>query len=177
MTKLILITGPSGAGKTTVCRELLKTLAGEWAYINQDEVRQYVKCGYVSADEERNKWTEAVQRQWDVSIPICAEIVKNYIKIGIGCIVDFFVYPNELEIWNDKLKGVSFELIILMPDISVLQHRNANRSVRSKLSSEKINENYKLYSNSSFINGKVVDNSNLSANKTVDVIKKLANII
>lgn len=145
MAKVILLTGPSGAGKTTTAEMFLKSAPGVWAYISQDELRQLVVAGYASADDYSYNWGDETRRQWEVSIPICTDIVRRYNYVGINCIVDFFAPPEEFEKWRRGLVGIDYKLFVLLPSIEETVARNAGRSARSQLKENKIRQNHALF--------------------------------
>jgi len=177
MAKLLLITGPSGAGKTTVSKSLLKQLTGEWAYISQDDLRQLVIAGYASADDYEHEWSEEVRRQWNVSIPICVDVAKRYLDVGINCIIDFYATPNEFEKWKKELKDIPYTLIVLRPDLGSTLERNRSREERAKLKDNKIRQNYKAFEEWSQTEIRVVDTSKEKVSVTVEAIEKIISLI
>lgn len=46
MSKILLVTGPGGAGKSTACGLFADSVSGTWALIEQDEIRRQVKAGF-----------------------------------------------------------------------------------------------------------------------------------
>lgn len=173
MAKLVLITGPSGAGKTTVSKSLPKQLAGEWAYISQDDLRQLVIAGYASADDYEHEWSEEVRRQWNVSIPICVDVAKRYLDVGINCIIDFYAPPNEFEKWQHELRDISYTLIVLRPDLKTTLKRNSTRDERARLKDNKIVQNHQAFEEWQHYNAEVVDTSKETVSTTIQTIEKI----
>lgn len=171
--KIIIVTGPSGAGKTTTCRKFLESANGEWAYINQDEIRQLVVAGYESADDYTKNWNEKTKKQWEVSIPICADMAKRYNEHTINCIVDIFAPPDEFNEWKKYLSGVSYELVVLLPDVHTAVARNASRDKRSRLKENKIRQNHALFESWLSTGSRVIDNSNTTLDDVIDQLRDI----
>lgn len=170
MSKIILVTGPSGAGKSTVCKEFINTAKGEWAYVNQDELRQLVVAGYASADDYERNWTLATKRQWAVSISICTDIVKRNSDAGINCIVDLYAPRKEFEKWKELLRPLKYKTYVLLPSLETTVIRNAGRSKRARLKERKIRENYALFTNCKLSGATVLDTTKLNAKQSAAII-------
>lgn len=173
MAQLLLLTGPSGAGKTTVAKEFLKHAEGEWAYISQDSLRQLVVAGYVSADDYEHTWSSAVRRQWDVSIPICVDIARHYLSVGINCVIDFYAPPDEFKKWRVELGDLSCELVIIRPDLKTTLSRNARRDTNSRLKDKKVVTNHAAFSAWSHLEAHILDTSLDTVQQTVKRIEKI----
>ncbi len=141
MSKILLVNGPSGAGKTTISKAFLKKAKGTWAYINQDEIRQLIIAGYASADDYEENYTEETRQQIKVSVPICADLVKRYYENNINCIVDFFATPETFKTWKEYLGDTPYKLVVLMPNQKVNLKRNAERDY-GRLKRKKIIKNH-----------------------------------
>jgi hypothetical protein len=174
MTKVLLITGPAGAGKTSTAGEFLKQAEGTWAYINQDEVRQLVRTGYATAGGYESDWSEATRQQWEVSIPICCDIASRYQAYGINCIIDFNSSPEEFINWEKYLGNMEYKLIVLLPDEETVLLRNKNRDGRSRLKDKKITQNYKKLVSWKNENVAIIDNSE---GNVTDTIVKLNDLV
>lgn len=174
MSKTIILTGPSGAGKTTTCKRFLESASGEWAYINQDEIRQLILAGYESAGDYYQNWNDGTKRQWAASIPICVDIAKRYSEYGINCILDIFAPPEEFERWKPFLKNLDYSLIVLLPDEETTVLRNAERDDRSKLKENKIRQNHALFGGWKNQNVNIIDTSAINLKESLEKIKRIA---
>ncbi len=173
MSTILLITGPSGAGKTTTSREFLKSASGVWAYLSQDDLRQLVTAGYQSADDYRKDWNKETQRQWNVSIPLCVDMAKRYHEAGIHCVVDFYGPPEEFEIWEKHLEDLPYKLVVLLPDEETTVKRNGGRDSRSKLKENIVRENYRLFDDWNARGVSVIDTSHINVQESVNQLKTL----
>lgn len=173
MAQLVLITGPPGAGKTTVCKNVLPGLTGEWAYISQDDLRQMVRTGYASADDYDYDWSPSTRRQWMVSIPICVDIAKRYLKSGINCLVDFSASPEQFEIWKSEIGDVPYKLFVLLPKEEVVVKRNSHRDSVSRLKDNKVRLSHKEFLGWTNCGINIIDSTGESVGQTVSKIKDL----
>lgn len=173
MSKILLLTGPAGAGKSTTSRAFLEEAQGEWAYINQDDIRQLMKAGYSSADGYESEWSVQTKKQWGVSIPLCCDMVRRYNEFGINCLVDFNASPTGFREWEKYLTGLNYVLVVLLPDEHTVLSRNRNRDERSKLKDRKIQQNYHKLADWSDHEVIIIDNSLTSLDDTIKDLMQL----
>lgn len=173
MSKIILLTGPAGAGKTSIAQKFLNNQSGEWAYIAQDDIRQLVRAGYASADGLRSEWSNETRRQWDASIGVCTEIAKQYAASGISSVIDaYFTQEEFLKSWKPYLNSTNYELIILLPSLEAVLQRNELRKYPAKLTKAKIAECYAdICDWKNNQEGLLLDNSQMSIEGVVNVMQ------
>lgn len=167
MSKVIIITGTSGSGKSSTAKVLSKTLSGTWAHISQDDIRSMIKAGYKSSAEE---WTDDTKNQWDTSVDICCDMINRYHQYGINCILDLFAPPSEFEKWKPKLENIDYQLFVLVPDVETVVHRNAHRE--NKMQEAKVRENYEWFTAWKPNQATIIDSSDQSLDETVAVISQ-----
>ena len=169
MTRVLIVTGPSGAGKSTVTRKIAENSKGTWALISQDDIRDFVKAGYRRADVE---WSEDTQKQWDVSIKICCDLVKRYQEANINCVVDIFAPPKEFKKWEKLLKDTGFRLIVLLPDVEKVVQRNANRE--NVMEEAKVRENHDWFTDWEGKGVMIIDTSTHTLEETIQEVNRLS---
>lgn len=173
-SKVILITGPSASGKSTVANILANSQASTWALISQDDVRSQVKSGYSSPIE---KWDDETKRQWNTSVDICCDMVKRYQQTGINCILEMFAPASEFQpwqaTWQEKLKDVHYQLFVLLPDAktTVARHRHRNGT----MTEERIRQNHKLFTGWKDNSAVVIDSSKQTMQETAATIERQIN--
>ena len=167
MSKVIILTGSSGAGKSSAGEKLAKTLLGTWAFISQDGTRKFIKSGFKSPDEP---WTDETKKQWEVSIAICSDMIKRYHQAEINCVVELFSPPAEFEKWRKRLKNIPYTLIVLLPNLEENIRRNANRKIPMK--EFQVRENYEWFSAYKTDQAIILDTSHQTLAETVKHIKK-----
>ncbi len=164
MSKIILINGPSGAGKTTTAKAFLEHAKAEWAYIGQDDMHGLIRSGYRSANDLAETWDDDIKRQWEFSVALSCDSIKRCVEYGINCIVDFFAPLKEFQKWSEQLNGYEYIHFILLPGLPVTLDRNQQREDNARLSNEKIRANYALFAGQHYDHAQVLDTSGLEPN-------------
>lgn len=174
MTKIVLLTGPSSAGKTTITREFLAQQTDIWAYINQDDLRKNIASGYQSADGLRSEWSKEVWSQWIVSIDACTTLATVYQKHNINVLIDFYAtYAEFTDYWKPGLIDIDYSLFVLTPTKEAILQRNRSRQQPSKLTEEKILECYQDFTDwYNTDEGRHIDNSSLSVEQVINVLQE-----
>ena len=171
MPKLILLTGPGGAGKTTTANKIATESSGIWAHVPQDDIRYFIKAGFAHPAKE---WTEQTKKQWDISVKISCDMARDYYKNGVNCIVDGFISHAKFDEWREALAGVKFKLFVLHPTEETTLKRNAQRSGSARLLDETIKSHHDIFKLWQDVpEAVIIDNSNMSVEEVVDKIKSL----
>lgn len=173
MSKILLVTGPGGAGKSTACGLFADSVSGTWALIEQDEIRRQVKAGFKNPSEY--PWTDEMQKQWDVSIEICADIATRYKNVGISCIIDCFAASKSFDKWEKALQGLDYQVVVLLPEEDETVRRNNQRSGEAKLKESQIREHHEwfaMWRDDKRV--KIIDTTNYSIDEVVEELTNLA---
>ncbi len=171
MSKVLLVTGPAGAGKTTTCEAFAKTAEGVWAFISQDKIRQFIKAGFKNPS---HAWTDETQAQWDVSIDICADIAKRYQGKGINCVIDCFAPQGSFDKWEPAFTGVEYKIVVLLPSVKEAIKRNNQRTGDAKLKESQIHEHHEWHSMwDRDKRATIIDTTSLSLDHVVEAIGEL----
>lgn len=118
MKSVIMLSGPVGAGKTTVARELVSLMQGEVAYIEGDSFWSFLtKTGSLS---RRDNFPIILRSMTAASLPLA--------RSGYDVVLDFSIPPDFLPIALKILKDTSLEFVVLLPSLSTCERRAANRS-------------------------------------------------
>src|ERR1700680_4938474 len=122
MSKVILLTGPAGGGKSTTADKFASESKETWAHIEQDTIRRFIRSGFANPSEE---WTDETRKQWVISVDICCYTIRKYHENGINCIVDAFISPTRFQEWKERLKGIGFKLVVLLPELQTTLKQNS----------------------------------------------------
>ena len=134
-----------------------------------------MKAGY---HDPRNGWNDEAQRQLDLARSNMAAATMNYLSADIQVVIDDAVFPKwdsaGIDGWNKALSGVAINLVVLMPDWSVVLERNSGRDGQRFVPEDVLRI---IYDDMAVWREKpdvpTIDNSNLSVAETIDEIERL----
>jgi predicted kinase len=170
---VLLLTGPAGAGKTTVARTWASAQHRPAAHISLDDVREFVKSGYANPSDGFNAETE---RQLVLARQGCAFLARQYVEAGFLCIIDDAIFPAWETVgyqkWQELLVDVPHSLIVLLPQFEYLIERNQYRTGHRLLSEAMLRTIYEMMlpwrDQTAF---PVIDNSEMSVEETVRAVQ------
>lgn len=114
---VIFLSGPIGAGKTTVAKALLPLLPAPLSYIEGDTF-----WSFISKDGEagsRDNFPVLVRSMTAAAIP--------FARSGFRVLIDFSIPPAFLDGARKILKEVPFDFVLLRPSFEVCAGRAASR--------------------------------------------------
>jgi adenylylsulfate kinase-like enzyme len=114
---VIFLSGPIGAGKTTVAQELLHLLPAPLSYIEGDTF-----WSFISKEGEggmRGCFPVLVRSMTAAALP--------FARSGYRVLIDFSIPPAFVETARKILKEVPFDFVLLRPSLEVCVHRAATR--------------------------------------------------
>ena len=117
MSKVILISGPAGAGKTAVARRLIPLLPGPVAYIEGDVFWSFIQKS--DGRGKRENFMEILRAMTAAAIP--------FARSGYAVLLDFSIPPDFLPTARKILKEVPLEFVIVRPRQAVCDARAAAR--------------------------------------------------
>lgn len=114
---VIFLSGPIGAGKTTVARELLPLLPAPLSYIEGDTFWSYIRkqgeCGL------RDDFPVLVRSMTAAAVP--------FARSGFRVLIDFSIPPAFADTARKILKEVPFDFVLLKPSLKVCVERASSR--------------------------------------------------
>lgn len=160
MPNLYVITGPAGAGKSTVSKELAKTRKKS-VLIEGDEIYHHVVSGYVSPWKEGN--------HLDVFWNICIDMINTYLESGYDVVFNYIVTLNSYNKIKEKFQGYNTKFVVIIVDEETLLLRDKQRPIACQMK-ERCIVLLNNFKNTNYEKDYFLDTTNLSIEETVDII-------
>jgi hypothetical protein len=121
MKSIVIISGPIGAGKTAVARELVALSPGPIAYIEGDSFWSFIAKG--------NK-TQTRNKQFKMIMTAMTAASLPFVVAGHETILDFSIPPWFLDTARAvaKVRDVPLDCVVLRPSETVCSARAATRA-------------------------------------------------
>lgn len=113
-----ILSGPIGAGKTTVARELLGLISGPVSYIEGDTFWSFISKPH--SRDRREVFHVIMRAMTAATIPLA--------RSGYEVILDFSIPPHFLETARKILKEVPLNYVVLRPSLAVCEARAGART-------------------------------------------------
>ena len=162
MSKLYIITGPAGVGKSTISRKIAESKKKS-VLLEGDDIYHQVVGGYVQAWKEGN--------HLDIFWKVCMSTIKTYLEDGYDVIYNYIVTPTPLKQMQEKFKDYDIKFVVLLVDEKTLLLRDKERPENCQMNERCITllNNFK---NNNYNKQNILDTSNLKVNETVDIIEE-----
>jgi AAA domain-containing protein len=169
MTRVVLITGPSGAGKTATATAFASSRESTTAIVDQDLLRTFIKSGFARPDTD---WGPEAERQWALSRQIGIDMVCRYLGAGIDCVIETYAPGPDPAKWQAGLPvGTPFDTVVLRPTLAVAAERNGLRTDHEPTDADALERNYDAFRGDDPVAGATrIDNSSLSIAEVVSLI-------
>lgn len=161
MSKLYIITGPAGVGKSTVSRKIAES-KNKSVLIEGDDIYHQVVGGYVQAWKEGN--------HLDVFWKVCISTIRNYLENGYDVIFNYIVTPTPLEMMKKELKDYSIKFVVLLVDEKTLLLRDKERPKDCQMNDRCVIL-LNSFKNTNYNTNNILDTTNLSIEETLNIIE------
>lgn len=162
MAPLFIVSGPPGAGKTTLCRALLGRFDRGF-HLPVDDLRGWAIRGMADSVP----WTEETERQFRVAEAAAFGVAMHYREAGFAVAIDHCRNPRRLD---EAFSGAGLIKILLLPSLEANLVRNRARTDKAfdpRILDGTIEFTNRRYREDVGPNWIVIDNSGLSVEATV----------
>jgi len=132
---VIFLSGPIGAGKTAVARELVSLLPGPLSYIEGDTFWSFIKNE--GERESRDIFPVLVRSMTAAAIP--------FARSGFRVLIDFSIPPAFVDTARKILKEVPFDFVLLRPSLEVCVKRAGSRAEGAITDRARLTDFYALF--------------------------------
>ena len=118
MSKLYIITGPAGVGKSTISKEIANSL-DKSVLLEGDDFYHQVVGGYVQAWKEGN--------HLDIFWKVCTDVIKDYLDAGYDVIFNYIINKDNFNKLKESFKDIDMKFIVLLVDEETIMARDKER--------------------------------------------------
>lgn len=161
MSKLYIITGPAGVGKSTVSKRLAKKLSKS-ALIEGDEIYHQVIGGYTPAWKDGN--------HLDVFWKVCVDMMRTYLESGYDVVFNYIVNLENLDLIKKCLREFEMKFTVLLVDEETLLARDSERAEDCQMK-ERCIVLLNSFKNKGFDEKFILNSNNLTVDETVNIIE------
>lgn len=160
MSKLYLITGPAGVGKSTISKSLAKHL-NKSVLIEGDDIYHMVISSYVSAWKSGNH----LELFWKNVI----SLIKNSLEKGYDVVFNYIINKDNYLMLKEKFKNHQIIFKVLLVSEEELLRRDKLREKENRMN-ERCLVLLKQFINQDFNDEFIVDSTNLNIEETLERI-------
>ncbi len=135
MAGVIILSGPVGAGKSTVARELISILPGAVAYIEGDTFWSFIQKS--KSPDRRENFRIISRAMTAAAVP--------FARSGYDVILDFSIPPEFLKTARVIVKELPLDFVLLRPSLRVCEARASGRTSGKIEDYEPYREFYSLF--------------------------------
>ena len=163
--KIIFITGPTGAGKSTVSR-LLADSIDRCANIDVDHIKHFTEFGF---DTNHTAAEHTPYIEWKLVGEATAKLAELYLSRNCSIIINGYIDESA---WNEIRKTISpTHTFLLLPTLETLKTRDALRSESVQQGERESERHFEYFSNTAYFKDfDTFDTSGQSVQETVEML-------
>lgn len=164
---LLILTGPPGAGKSTVARLVAEGAPRPTVHLHTDSFYVWIKTGFVAP------YLPEAARQNDVVLGVIAEAACGYARGGYDVVLDGIIGPWALEPFRGAAErdGLDLFYVVLRPSLDVTLARGTAREGRELTQVEPIKGMHGAFAALGELERHVVDTTDHTIEETAEAVR------
>lgn len=168
--RVLVVTGPPGAGKSTVSRQLVDHMTPS-VHLHSDDFWHYIRRGGIAP------YLPEAHHQNEVVINVIAGAAFRYAAGGYHVMLDGLIGPWFLDPFRaaSTTFGIPLHYVVLRPDERTVLTRAAARGQEALTDPEPIRSLYQQFADLGPLDGYALDSSKLTADETTSAVLERVN--
>ena len=165
MSQIVIVSGPPGAGKSSVCDALCERY-DRTVHLETDDVFGWIRMGFVLP------WKAGSQRQNETVSRACARAAAAFAAQQYGVFIDGVVQAWALPVYLDELAvaRVPVHYVVLLPGVEAMQRRAAGREKQLGPVGDMYERMHATFAAEAGGRGVTIDSSAMTALETADAV-------
>ncbi|TDW14287.1 phosphotransferase-like protein [Kribbella kalugense] len=166
MSDVLLLTGSSGSGKTTVARLVATDAARPTVHVTTDEFYRAIRTGFIAP------YLPESERQNEVVVDAIIAAVGVYARGGYDVVVDGIIGPWFLQPFRAAAGDWKMSYVVLRPDLATTLERGQARGEGELTDAEAINGLHGAFADLGPLEHHAIDTSLLDPAETAAEVRK-----
>jgi predicted ATPase len=166
MSQIVIVSGPPGAGKSTVCDSLCERY-DRTVHLETDDAYAWIRMGFIQP------WKPGSAPQNMMVSRACARAAVAFAREHYGVFIDGVISPLHLAAYIEELAeaAVPVHYAVILPSVAtIIQRSNEREKIIAGANNDMFVRTHAMFANAAPPPGFTIDNDGMTADQTADRI-------